>query len=129
MEFHHVFNVPFPVYDALLTRTQELDSPFKDAYAPGEKKAAPKTPVALKIIVVLFCLKENVSFLGAIQAGQIGGSTARTFFHAWIAWILSKMYDKYVHPPQTPEEISSTMASWRSLVNSSGLSWRSWRRT
>ena len=26
-------------------------------------------------------------------------------------------------------EISSTIASWRSLVNSSGLSWRIWRRT
>ena len=30
VEFHQVFNVPFTVYDALLRRTQELDSPFKD---------------------------------------------------------------------------------------------------
>ena len=66
-------------------------------------------------MVVLFCLKENVSFLGAIQAGQIGGSTARIFFHEWIQWIVTTMYDEYVHPPETPHEISSTMAKFERL--------------
>ena len=50
VEFHHIFNVPFPVYDELLRLTQESDSPFKDKYAPGERKGAPRTPVALKIL-------------------------------------------------------------------------------
>ena len=115
VEFHHIFNVPFPVYDELLRLTQESDSPFKDKYAPGEHKGAPRTPVALKILVVLFCLKENVSFVGAIQAGQIGASTARSFFHKWIAWIVDKVYEKYVHPPHTAHEISSTMPKFERL--------------
>ena len=87
VEFHNIFNVPFPVYEELLRVTQEHDSPFKDKYALGELKGAPRTPVALKILVVLFALKENCSFVAAIQAGQIGESTARGFFHKWIAWI------------------------------------------
>ena len=41
VEFHHVFNVPFPVYDALLTRTQEPDSPLKDAYAAHPRALHP----------------------------------------------------------------------------------------
>jgi len=114
-EFQQCFNVPFKVYGVLLQRSQEPDSPFKDTYAPGEKKGPPRTPVALKIMVVLFCLKENVSFHGAIQAGQIGDSTARTFFHKWIEWIVRTMYDEYVHPPETPHQISSTMAKFDRL--------------
>ena len=103
------------IYEELLRVTQEHDSPFKDKYALGELKGAPRTPVALKILVVLFALKENCSFVAAIQAGQIGESTARGFFHKWIAWILSKVYEKYVHPPQTPQEISTTMAKFERL--------------
>ena len=113
VEFHHVFNCPFPVYDELLRRSQEPDSPFKDQYAAGEKKGPPRMPVALKIMAVLFVLKENVSFIGAIQAGQIGASSLRIFFHSWIAWITSKVYAKYVHPPETPAEIPTGNPSER----------------
>ena len=115
VEFQQAFNVPFAVYDELLRLSQEPDSPFKDQYALGEKRGPPRTPLALKIMVVLFALKENISFTGSQTVGCIGASTARAFFHKWLEWILDKAYAKHVHPPESPQEITTTMKKFERL--------------
>ena len=45
VEFHQIFNVPFPVYDELLHLTQESDSPFKDKWTPLESAKGPLAPL------------------------------------------------------------------------------------
>ena len=90
---------------------------------PSDCFGCPCTPVSLLLLGSLRCLGRGFTFDDIEEATAISEETHRLFFHAFIEFGSTKLYNKYVITPTTSEEAKThttemTMAGFPGCIGS-----------
>ena len=109
--FRTRFRVPFPLYERLVEMTRANGWFSEKNDAAGQKCA----PLELKILGVLRVLGRGYCFDGIEELSYISAEVNRVFFHSWCNYFSHKYFSIYCNPPETPEEISKTLAVYERL--------------
>lgn len=72
-------------------------------------------PLELKILSTLRILGRGSVFDDAHEGSGMSEESCRSFFHSFCEKFAVDLFDMYVHPPQSPEEIKSVMNKYESL--------------
>jgi hypothetical protein len=88
-----------------------------NAWFSEEKDCAGRraAPLELKILGVLRVLGRGYCFDGIEELNFISAESNRIFFHLWCEMFTKKYFSIYCNPPETAEEIASTMAVYNRL--------------
>jgi hypothetical protein len=109
--FRRRFRVPFPIFEQIveLVRSQKWFAENSDC---SGRAAA---PLELKILGVLRVLGRGTCFDGIEELNLVSEECNRTFFHNFCEAFSQKYFHEYCHPPQTAEEIASTMGVYEQM--------------
>ena len=114
------FRIPRPVFDEIVSITRaatKLDARgnivpvFREKDATG--RATP--PLELYLMGVFRVLGRGWCFDDVEEATEVNQESHRRFFHKWTEWWSKTQWSKYVHPPETKEEIHAVMETYRRL--------------
>ena len=115
--FRRRFRVPYPVFEYIVRVARERKwfvnkngmEPARDAFG---RKAV---PLELKVLSVLRILGRGGVFDDAYDGSGMSEETCRRFLHSFCEKFAVDLFDRYVHPPESEDEIKSVMDKYEML--------------
>jgi hypothetical protein len=111
-KFRLRFRLPYSDFLELVGYLEEeagLDGGFFRRWRPGAKAVdgKPSAPINLLLLTTLRYLGRGWTFDDLEECTAISRDVIRTFFHQFIEYGSTKLFAKWVHPPQTMEEATA----------------------
>jgi hypothetical protein len=109
--FRRRFRVPFPIFEKIVAMVRSQNWFAECTDCTGRSGA----PLELKILNVLRVVGRGTCFDGIEELNLISEETNRTFFHNFCELFSKTYFHEYCRPPQTQEEIASTMGVYEQM--------------